>query len=75
MMAKENLAEMPENYDMMDEVKASAVMNETEEQKIVASNVNDNQEGENPPLRKEVLQQKQLKKIQLMKMPVIYHSL
>ena len=45
MMAKENLAEMPENYDMMDEVKASAVMNETEEQKIVASNVNDNQEG------------------------------
>ena len=29
--------------------KASAVMNETEEQKIVASNVNDNQEGENPP--------------------------
>ena len=49
MMAKENLAEMPENYDMMDEVKASAVMNETEEQKIVASNVNDNQEGENPP--------------------------
>lgn len=48
-MAKENLAEMPENYDMMDEVKASAVMNETEEQKIVASNVNDNQEGENPP--------------------------
>ena len=66
MMAKENLAEMPENYDMMDEVKASAVMNETEEQKIVASNVNDNQE---------VLQQKQLKKIQLMKMPVIYHSL
>lgn len=48
MMAKENLAEMPENYDMMDEVKASTVMTEPEVQATVASNVNDNQKGGKP---------------------------
>lgn len=74
-MLKDNLAEMPENYDMADDVKASTIMTDPEVQATVASNVNDNQDGDFPPLRKEVLQQKQLKKILLMKMPQIYRSL
>lgn len=47
-MAKENLAEMPENYDMADDVKASTFMTETEVQATVASNVNNNREGDFP---------------------------
>ncbi len=46
MMTETNLAEMPENYNMTDEVKTSAVMTEPEVQATVASNVNDNQEGD-----------------------------
>lgn len=48
-MLKNNLAEMPENYDMADDVKASTFMTETEVQATVASNVNDNREGDFPP--------------------------
>lgn len=40
---------MPENYDMADDVKASTFMTETEVQATVASNVNDNREGDFPP--------------------------
>ena len=52
-MTENNLAEMPENYDMADDIKASTVMTEPEVQATVASNVNDNMEGDFPPLRKE----------------------
>ena len=48
-MAKENLAEKPENYDITAEVKASAVMTETEVQETVDSNANDNMEGPQTP--------------------------
>lgn len=49
-MAKENLAEKPENYDVTAEVKASAVMTETEVQGTVTSNVNNNnKEGPQTP--------------------------
>lgn len=47
-MLKNNLAEKPENYDMADDVKASTFMTETEVQATVASNVNDNREGDFP---------------------------
>lgn len=49
-MAKENLAEKPENYDITAEVKASTVMSETEVQETITSNSNDNMEGlQTPP--------------------------
>lgn len=49
-MSETNLAEMPENYDVTAEVKASAVMTETEVQETVTSNVNNNnKEGDCPP--------------------------
>ena len=50
-MTENNLAEKPENYDITAEVKASAVMTETEVQETVTLNVNDSniQEGPQTP--------------------------
>lgn len=47
-MSETNLAEKAENFDVMDDVKVSTVMNETEVQKTVALNVNDNNIPEGP---------------------------
>lgn len=57
-MLKNNLAEMPENYDMMDEVKSSAVMTDPKVLETIVSNVNDNQEGDNPPPKGDVSSEK-----------------
>lgn len=49
-MFVKNLDSKVEHFDMMDEVKASTIMNETEVQNIVTSNINDNiVEGDCPP--------------------------